>query len=201
MSVLGYMFSLLINLLCLTSAQRGQVSPVSTAETIFKYETQSQSKQFQFQNIFVPMVQQTCLSERLKTHQLFKFVTDIWSSMALRVVNNNALSLKAAASKVITHFDFCGHLKAYFLAFMFWDWYSENEIAKTDVSMIIVEIKCLFHFQWMLAFVFIEPRSYHSLLYIFRIFFSPLIVEMEFLGSQVPQLRWGSVIKYTSSIF
>ena len=113
----------------MTSAERGQVSRVSTAETIFKYETQSHSQQFQFQNIFIPMVQQKCLSERLKTHQLFKICYRYLIEMALRVVNNNALSLKAAASKVITHFDFCGHLKAYFLAVLRlveWKWNCKN---------------------------------------------------------------------------
>ena len=36
-----------------------------------------------------------------KTINYSKFVTDIWSNMALRVVNNNALSLKSSASKVM----------------------------------------------------------------------------------------------------
>ena len=35
--------------------------------------------------------------------------------MAPFVVNNNALSLKAAASKVMTPFDFFGHFKAYLM--------------------------------------------------------------------------------------
>ena len=37
-----------------------------------------------------------------KTINYSKFVTDIWSNMALRVVNNNALSLKSSASKTFS---------------------------------------------------------------------------------------------------
>ena len=87
------------------SGERSSINRFHSCSKFQMLETSSHSQQSYFR-IFPQKVCKNVFSDRLKNINYSKFVTDIWSNMALRVVNNNALSLKSSASKVMMRHTF-----------------------------------------------------------------------------------------------